>query len=117
VYEWDPKTTRFKFLGDPLGARFHENWEHLYAILKKRTRSSTHQELLMDWPADLVRPSAAALYEWLNRAYEEKLLRRMGSGRKADPYRYRLTNEDDEYLDRGEIPPLRDLDLRATFKS
>ena len=61
----------------------------------------------MDWPADLPRPSPAALYEWLNRAYEEKLLRRMGSGRRSDPYQFRLTNEDDEYLDRGEIPPLR----------
>ena len=32
-----------------------------------------------------------------------------GSGRKADPYRYRLPNEDDEYWDRGELPPLREL--------
>jgi len=117
VYEWDPKTARFRFLGDPLGVRFHENWEHLYAILKKRTLAATHQELLMDWPADLPRPSPAALYEWLNRAYEEKLLRRMGSGRRSDPYRFRLTNEDDEYLDRGEIPPLREMDIRAMFRT
>ena len=96
--------------------RFHENWEHLYAILKKRTRAATHQELLMDWPADLQRPAAPTLYEWLNRAYEEKRLRRMGNGRRLDPYRYRLTNEDDEYVERGELPPLRDADSRAMFR-
>jgi hypothetical protein len=52
------------------------------------------------------------LYGWLNRAFEQKLLRRSGFGVKDDPYRYRLENEDDAYYDRGELPPLRDLDLR-----
>ena len=30
------------------------------------------------------------------------------NGRKTDPYRYRLPNQDDEYYDRGELPPLRE---------
>jgi hypothetical protein len=30
---------------------------------------------------------------------------------RHDPYRYRLENEDDTFLDRGQLPPLRDLDL------
>lgn len=115
VYEWVPKTGRFRFLGDPLSVRFHENWEHVYTILKGRTQAATHQELLMDWPADLERPSPATLYSWLNLAFEKKLLRRQGNGRCKDPYRYRLTNEDDEYLDRGEIPPMKELDLREIF--
>lgn len=110
VYEWD-KQGRFRFLGDPLAVRFKENWELLRSILTKRTVAATHHELLMDWPAGQEKPSAVTLYEWLNRAYEEKLLRRQGNGRKEDPYRYRLENEDDQYWDRGEIPPLRDIDL------
>ena len=69
----------------------------------------------MDWPADLERPSVGTLYEWLNRAWEEKLLRRFGNGRRGDPYRYRLENEDDKYLDKGLIPPLKDLDIRGMF--
>ena len=28
---------------------------------------------------------------------------------RTDPWRYRLENEDDEYRDRGELPPPRDL--------
>jgi hypothetical protein len=40
----------------------------------------------------------------------------MGNGRKADPYRYRLENEDDQYLDKGLIPPLKGLDIRGMFE-
>jgi hypothetical protein len=111
VYEWDPTTGRFASQADPVAARFHENWDHLHAILAKRKRAATHQELLMDWPPELERPAVATLYEWLNRAFEEKRLRRTGSGRKGDPYLYRLENEDDAYWDRGEVPPLRDLEF------
>jgi hypothetical protein len=116
VTEWVPKTTRFRHLGDPHGVRFHENWEYIYTILKKRTQAATHQELLMDWPADLERPSAATLCEWLNRAYEEKLRRRQGNGRCKDPYRHQLENEDDQYLDKGLILPLKELDIRGMFE-
>ncbi|MSR53093.1 MAG: AAA family ATPase [Gemmataceae bacterium] len=109
IYEWNPATALFTALDDPNSIRFEENWILLLAILKKRKRASTHQELLMDWPEGIERPSPSILYDWLNRAFEENRLRREGTGRKADPYCYRLQNEDDEYRDRGELPPLRDL--------
>lgn len=109
VYDWDPTTGRFTSLGDPQSIRFKENWDVLKAILAKRPTASTHLELLMDWPEGQDKPSVGMLYNWLNRAYEEKLLRREGNGQKGDPYRYRLENEDDAYYDRGELPPLRDL--------
>jgi hypothetical protein len=60
------------------------------------------------WRADQDRPSPSLLNEWLNRAFEEKRVRRQGAGRRDDPYRYRLPNEDDAYLDRGELPPIRE---------
>lgn len=111
VYSWDPATGIFTSLGDPLGVAFNENWKQLHAILAKRKAACTHQELLVDWPPDQPGPSASVLYTWLNRAFEEKRLRREGSGRRTDPFRYRLENEDDKYRDRGELPPLRDLPL------
>jgi hypothetical protein len=46
---------------------------------------------------------------WLNREFTEKLCRRKGSGRRLDPYQYRLSNEDDDYYDRSKLPPLRDI--------
>jgi hypothetical protein len=105
-YDWDPTTGIFNSLEDPFATRFHDNWPYVLAILQQRKQAATHHELLMDWPANLEPPSATMLYNWLNRAYEEKLLRRKGSGRRSDPYRYRLENADDEYYDRGEMPPL-----------
>jgi len=115
VYEWDPNTSRFTFLGDPLSVRFRENWARVLAILQKRKRAATALELLDDWPADLDCPATTTMYEWLNRAYEEKRVRRIGAGRRKDPFRFRLENEDDAYLDRGELPPVRRLDPREVI--
>jgi hypothetical protein len=109
VYEWDPATGEFTGLGDPLGQRFAENWETVRGILAGRKRAATHHELLHDWPEGQERPSPGLFYRWLNRAHEEQRVRREGTGSRVDPYRYRLPNEDDEYYDRGELPPLKPL--------
>jgi hypothetical protein len=111
AYELDPATGQFKPLANPRTQQFEDNWALLRGILEKRKQAVTHKELLKDWPGDQARPSEVTLYEWLNRAFEEKRLRREGSGTKTDPWRYRLENEDDAYYDRGEFPPLRDFDF------
>lgn len=106
VYEWDG-TNSFQVVNDPRHRCFEENWPKLLKILQGRKAAATHHELLMDWPDDDdEKPSASALYKWLNRAFELKRLRRKGAGLRTDPYRFRLENEDDEYYDRGELPPL-----------
>lgn len=110
-YQWEARSGRFLKLDDPHGKQFRDNWGQLNAILSTRKQAATHLELLMDWPSDREKPAASVLYEWLNRATDEKLVRRSGSGRRTDPYRYRLPNEDDAYRDRGELPPLRDLPM------
>lgn len=67
----------------------------------------THKEIREVWPSEAERPGVTELYEWLNQAFAKKLVRREGKGTRTDPWRYRLKNEDDEYYDRGELPPLR----------
>ena len=109
VYEWDHSTGLFTYLRDPTSAQFERNWAQLLQILKQRKKAATHHELLMDWPSDQDRPAVSVLYEWLNRAFAEKRIRREGDGTRTNPWRYRLENEDDQYYDRGELPPLRDL--------
>jgi hypothetical protein len=109
VYEWDPATFTFASLGDPVSKCFEDNWLHIHGILAGRKTAATHHELLIDWPEEYERPTANQLYRWLSRAYEEKRVRRVGSGQRADPYRFRLPNKDDEYRDRGELPPLDSL--------
>jgi hypothetical protein len=49
------------------------------------------------------------VYDWLNRAMVENRVRRSGNGTDRNPWRYRLPNKDDEYYNRGELPPLKDL--------
>ena len=114
MYEWDA-AGRFVQLGDPHAARFEENWAVLRAILTKRPRASTAQELLTDWPADQPRPAPSTLYDWLDRAYERKLVKRFGSGRNQDPWKFRLENADDPYLDRCQVPPLDQFDFLNAF--
>jgi len=110
AFEWNPATGVFSELTDPYGRRYEENWSQLQVILAKREIAVTHHELLKDWPADdEERPSPSTLYEWLNRAFEQKRIRREGYGTRTDPWRYRLENEDDEYYERGELPPLKDV--------
>ena len=111
VYEWDPSTGLFTNLCDPMAAQFEQNWSVVLKILQQRKVAATHRELLMDWPPDQDKPAASVLYEWLNRAFAEKRVRRQGAGTRVHPWRYRLENEDDPYYDRGELPPLRDLPL------
>jgi hypothetical protein len=90
---------------------FEQNWAQVLKILQQREYAATHAELLMDWPGDQERPAASVLYEWLNRAFAEKRVRREGRGTKRDPWRYRLENEDDAYFDREDLPPMRLDDL------
>jgi hypothetical protein len=110
TYDWDPRTGAFTNLGDLFGQRFRDNWTIVEAMLKERRSAATHTELLMDWPAGHEPPPRSALYDWLKRAHAEKLVRREGHGRRLDPFRYRLPNADDAYWDRGELPPLRELE-------
>lgn len=109
TYEWSIATGQFKTVVDPLVRQFEANWKLLESILQTRKSPATHLELLNDWPPDLPKPSPSSFYDWLNRAYVEKRVRRIGNGTKLSPWRYRLPNADDAYYDRGELPPLEPL--------
>jgi hypothetical protein len=109
AYQWDPATGMFMTVTDLFEQRYRDNWAQVHAILAKRESAATHHELLADWPSDREPPAPSVLYEWLNRAFDEKLIRREAQGRRTDPYRYRLENSDDAYYDRGELPPIKPL--------
>jgi len=105
VYEWTPGTPDFHSLGDPFAKQFLDNWAQVLAILTGRRRAATHRELLDDWPAEQPTPQRTQLYDWLNRAFAEKLVERTGSGTSTDPYRFSLPRESDSFS----LPPLPDL--------
>jgi AAA domain len=89
-YEWNPATGEFQIVTDSNEKRFREHWPHMQAILAKRTTPATHREVLMDWPIEIEKPPASVLYRWLNRAAEEGLVERTGTGARDKPYRYAL---------------------------
>ena len=107
VYECEAEG-KFTALGDPGGIEFEQNWVQVLGLLKERKSAATHREMLVDWPSDQEKPSASVLYEWLNRAFAQKRVRREGRGTKTDPWRYRLETEDDANYDRGQLPPLKE---------
>jgi hypothetical protein len=106
AYEWDPATGEFTAVPDPQTNQFEENWAQVRRILEGRKASATHHELLQDWPEEPGKPGATVLYRWLNRAFAEKRVERLGAGTRKDPYRYRQPRPEDE---RFRLPPLPDL--------
>jgi hypothetical protein len=107
VYQWRPGTAEFEALPDAREKTYHENWPTIETILADRKTDATHNELMADWPEDLTPPSRAIVYRWLQRATAEKKVIRCGQGTKSDPYRYRLRNENDDFVD--SLPPIPDL--------
>lgn len=105
VYEWVPGTAEFRAVANPLDARYLENWETVHALLKARPTAATHKELLADWPADKVPPAPSVLYEWLGRAVGAGLVRRIGNGTRAEPFRFLLPRPKSAFPD---LPPLAD---------
>jgi hypothetical protein len=107
VYEWDRELTgAFRVLTDIAKTRFEEYWPVVEAILKARYEFSTHRELMADWPPDQEPPSSSQLYEWLSKAAECKLVVRLGSGTKYDPYRFKLPEPTDAEYDSQYSEPL-----------
>jgi hypothetical protein len=107
AYEWDATADQFRVVGDPRELQFEENWQAVLAVLQARTVAVTTKEIRQFWPEDAERPSESTLYNWLNRAFAKKMVRREGRGNAKNPWKYRLENADDKYYDRGDLPPLR----------
>ena len=104
AYEWDAATHTFRPLPDPHLRQFDDNWQTVLAVLRGRTAAITVREIQEFWPPTAERLSRTVLYEWLALGHAKKLVRREGRGSSASPWKYRLENEDDAYLDRGELP-------------
>jgi hypothetical protein len=69
---------------------FVAGWRPLRLVLEDAPRKATRAEIEEEWPTDYPRPTANTLWRWLERACAEDRVRRSGSGRRSDPYRYWL---------------------------
>jgi hypothetical protein len=99
-------------LGEDVGHEFEDNWPVLSGVLEDASQKLTRAEVLAQWPADFVRPSAVVLWRWLDRAVKDGRVLVEGTGRRNHPFKYWLdgmeevwkTDPRQRFLD--SLPPL-----------
>jgi hypothetical protein len=90
VIELTADGTDYVSLGDDLGHEFNDNWKVLSGVLEDATKKLTRAEILAQWPADFVKPSAVMLWRWLDRAVTDGRVLMEGTGRRNHPFQYWL---------------------------
>jgi hypothetical protein len=76
---------------------FTNNWRILRIVLEDAQRELTRQEILEQWPTTYPAPRPRTLWQWLNSAFEQGLVRIEGDGRRTDPFRYYLPEKMEEW--------------------
>ena len=63
-------------------------------VLEDAPQKLTRRDVLAEWPPDFDTPSPPALWRWLDRAVQGGQVAREGTGRKNDPFRYWLPEQE-----------------------
>jgi hypothetical protein len=71
-----------------------ETSQVLVMVLEDATERLTMREILQEWPEDFPKPDVTTIARGLKRGLEEGVLRRQGTGRRNDPYRYWLPDNE-----------------------
>ena len=108
VYEWDGDG-EFSTVVDLHEQRYRDNWEQLRAMLTKRRDGGDASRIVGRLAAGRRSAVGIGVLRLAEPSDGGEVGASCGTGRRADPYRYRLPNEDDVYYDRGELPPLRNM--------
>jgi hypothetical protein len=76
-----------------------EAWEESSNVLRRVLEDAherlTMKQILEQWPEDFPKPDRATIYRALKRGVEQGFIRRSGTGRKDDPYRYWLPEREE----------------------
>jgi len=86
-------------LDDKPDDEFHAQWTVLNMILQDASSEMTRVQIHENWPSDFMTPKVSTLWRYLDQAFDRGLIRRTGTGRKSDPYRYFLAEKMKEWLD------------------
>jgi hypothetical protein len=81
-------------LGDLEDIDFSRGWQQLALLFADAPAKLTCRDIASTWPADQPSPPRPTLYRWLERAVQQKLIERQGTGRKNDPYIYWLKGQE-----------------------
>jgi hypothetical protein len=82
--------------GDPGPGAGADGGRVLRAVLAAVGRPLTRREILEYWPAEARAPKEVTLWRWLEQAVGEGLVCQSGTGRRNDPFRYGLADDEDE---------------------
>jgi hypothetical protein len=96
----------YRAIEQGVDAEFEQNWEHIQVLLACAEQQLTRKQILAAWPTRR-RPSDTAMWRWLERAVQRKLVERAGQGHRHDPHRYQLPHRDLPWF----LDPLELLDL------
>ena len=88
--ELTPDGTDYVALGDFLAGADFVGWRVVTGLLAGTTEPLTRQQLLARWPATERRPHGVTVWKWLDAAAAVGRVVRRGTGRRNNPYRYRL---------------------------
>lgn len=81
--------------GDVGTSDYLHDWPIIHQILRQAKRKITLKELLEAWPPGLPAPAYGTLWRWLDRAGQEGLALKRGTGHKNDPHRYWLPGQEE----------------------
>jgi hypothetical protein len=94
VIELNPEGTDYVVHGDFQDDEFAQNWTSLRMVLEDAAHKLRRTQILADWPADFPCPSENTLTRWLDRGRSLGLVLQEGTGRKNDPFRYWLPEQE-----------------------
>src|SRR5205807_8849391 len=67
-------------------------------VLEDAEERLAQREILEEWPEDFRKPDLGTLSRTLGRCVEQEQVRRQGTGRKNDPYRYWLPGKEGSFF-------------------
>jgi hypothetical protein len=88
VIEWTGGD--YRGLGESAEPDFEHGWPVLKGVLENSRGTMTLQQILQEWPNEVLRPAKNTLWTWLDRGGKDGLVLKEGAGTKKEPHRYWL---------------------------
>jgi len=101
IIELDAAGADYLVRTDADGTPLVQTWPEVYYLLAHATQKLSLQDMVRHWPTEEVPPERSTLSRWLQRATEQRLIYRSGTGLKGDGFRYWLPGQE-PYLWPGE---------------
>jgi hypothetical protein len=75
-----------------------DHWPALRVVLEDAKKKLRRSQILEEWPSDFIKPSPMTLFRLLDSVVSKGLVRRDGAGRRRDPYRYWLAENEERIV-------------------